>query len=254
MPTSREEPDGIKIMVRWDERTDLSDKNTVVYEAKYRQYDPNKDTATVSSKNGIFLLNCSTSNIINVPESGIKIGGTKDCDIFIPGLGDCVAKIDRGSGRITAYSSGAVTVNNEAIEYGRSVSIYEKDQIKVADRSYAVIGHKREETPKLQVPVLLKDGKTVIRLEKLTKGKPVTLGRGHDEQEVLNNIGFISHEHATIRCDSGKYFIKDTSKNGTSVIKADSEKEYKLSNGEEMQIEPGDTIKLFMYELVFAIE
>lgn len=260
MPLMREEDSGIKTFVKWigsDGETVTQGSKCVKsesYSAIYRDLDPHKDmAATISGKEEIYLTNVSTYSISRVPVNGLKIGGSKTCDFCFTSLIGICAEVEWGNGKLTVQADNIIKVNGKAVPAGESVIIYDKDSLEIADRKYFVIGHKKAERPPEKQPILLRDNGDKIVLSGLNEGNAVALGRDH--QDMFSNIWFVGRTHAFIRKKEGKYYITDNnSKNGSSVKKAGSTEEIQLSADSEVQIDAGDTIKLFVYEFTFALE
>lgn len=261
MPAHREESRGLRVLVRWVDSTGASVGNGTmcdannIYTAVYCDSDEiNEDknnATTMSGKNEVFLCNCDTYLIMRVPTVNLKFGGSKKHNCFFEGIDGLIAELSKGTGELKAYKSGLVSVNGEALAAGQATVIYEMDKISVADRSYSVVGHKRAEPEK--IPVLCGANGKDIRLEGLTEGKTVSLGR--DYQPMFEKILFIGHKQAQIRKEKGKFYLKDiNSKNGTFIIKAGRSEARQLEPYKEVEVENGDIVRLVFIEFTFRAE
>jgi len=252
MPEFREEPDRVMRFSTWV-CMDAQGTSVMRYEAQYVEYveyavDPRTKT-TVSGKGKLLLMN-ENYRVLMFPKTCLRIGGSKLCAIYFPGEKGIAAELDADTCELHAYAEGFAKVNGEPVKAGTRAAVNLKDRLTLGSRSYIVAG-----TPKTTVPVLtMKDGKVRVRLDGLKDGGSIMIGRNCQPEE-LGHMWFISGEHASIRYENGKFFIKDNmSKNGTSVIKAGSTEEQSLSGGMEVQIEAGDTIRLFIVDFVFGLE
>ena len=248
MPQYRENSNGIMEFEGW---TDESGKAAEVhdvctkaqsYSAVYRDF---KGTIRIDESE-VYLTNCETYSILHVPEEGFKFGGYC-CNSYFKGFDGVGAEIKQASCELTAYKDDLITVNGAALNAGSTVTLFENDKIAVQDRQYIVIGHKKSQ----KAPILRNSNGEETVLNELSEGKSVILGRDH--QKMFNKVLFIGHDHAIIREENGKYYIKDNnSKNGTFVRKANSDSEIQLAPGAEIELENGDTVKLFIYSFVFC--
>lgn len=256
MPEFREEPDGVIYFSEWV-CMDQQGASVVRYEARYEARficeDPEKKRNTVSGKGKLLLTNNRNFNVLTVPKTGLRIGGSKICEFYFPGEKALAAELDADTCELHAYVEGFAEVNGEPVRAGSAVTVNKADRLTLGSRSYTVAGTPKDGQKKT-VPVLMQNGKVRVRLDELKDGGSIMIGR-ECQREELGHMAFIGREHASIRCENGKYFIKDNmSKNGTSVIKAGSTEEQRLSGDTEMQIEAGDTIRLFVIDFVFGLE
>lgn len=259
MPAFREENEGVRVFEGWTDSAGGSVTKGLIcdardsYTAVYRDWDETSDSTTMSGKDEIFLCNCETYFTMKVPSGNFKFGGSRKYDCLIPGANGLIAELCWNSGEFRVYRSGVASVNGKLLDAGDSTVVYEMDKVGVAGRYYNVIGHKKTAVQPEKVPVLYGVNGSKIRLDGLTEGKTVALGR--DYQKILSNIFVIGHEHAKINKRDGRFYISDAnSKNGTFVIKAGSEEERQLTPGEEIQLDSNDTIRLVFLEFSFCLE
>jgi len=101
----------------------------------------------------------------------------------------------------------------------------------------------KEKTPtNSSKPILVYKSKPIILKFENNKAK---FGRDYiDVNEIKDNL-FISREHCLILQLNGKFFVVDTSKNGTYI------NNLRIAPGKENEIKSGDTLKLANLDFVF---